>query len=255
MQFVDRAGWGARAPKGQWTSWPAGQPSGVAVHWEGAGGQPDHANCAAEVRSIQNFHMGGDYIDIAYNAAVCQHGVVFEGRPVGYRSAAQNAANSTHVAICFLGGPSTPFTAAAKQAVNNWISEIVPASARGLVQGHRETPGNSTACPGGEILDWVHQGRPVDGQVPAAPFVPPPAAAPSTKPVLRQGAHGPAVMELQRKLNAVGGAGLAVDGAFGPRTSQAVKNFQGFFKLGVDGVVGPQTWGMLDFCAAQHGIR
>ena len=62
-------------------------------------------------------------------------------------------------------------------------------------------------------------------------------------------------MELQRKLNGVSGAGLVVDGDFGPRTEQAVRNFQAFFQLGVDGIVGPKTWGMVDYCAAIRGIR
>jgi len=222
------------------------------VHWEGSGGQPDHANCAAEVRSIQAFHMGKDYIDIAYNACVCQHGVVYEGRPVGYKSAAQNTANGTHVAICFLGGPGRPFTDAAKQAVNAWIAAVVPAQARGVVQGHRETPGNATACPGDEITAWLHAERPTGTGTPPATF---PPAPPAVKPLLRRGSRGPAVMELQRKLNGVSGAGLVVDGDFGPRTEQAVRNFQAFFKLGTDGIVGPKTWGMLDYCAALRGIR
>jgi len=38
---------------------------------------------------------------------------------------------------------------------------------------------------------------------------------------------------------------IAVDGAFGPGTQQAVKNVQNFFKITADGVVGPQTWGIL----------
>lgn len=253
-QFIDRAGWGARNPKGAWSSWASGQPSGVAIHWEGAGGQPDHANCAAEVRSIQNFHMNGDYLDIAYNALVCMHGVVFEGRPVGYKSAAQNSSNATHVAICFLGGPNTVFTNAAKAAVNDWINTVVPAQARGNVQGHRETPGNATACPGDAIINWIHAGRPADGATPALPTFAP-APPPTSKPVLRKGNKGPAVMELQRKLNGVTGAGLVVDGDFGPRTDTAVRNFQSFFKLGTDGIVGPKTWGMLDYCAALKGIR
>lgn len=38
---------------------------------------------------------------------------------------------------------------------------------------------------------------------------------------------------------------LAVDGAFGPLTKQAVENVQTFFGLSVDGIVGPQTWPVL----------
>jgi len=62
---------------------------------------------------------------------------------------------------------------------------------------------------------------------------------------LRQGARGEAVRELQRNLNvhraAVGLSPIAVDGAFGPRTEAAVREFQRGAGLSVDGVVGPVT--------------
>jgi peptidoglycan hydrolase-like protein with peptidoglycan-binding domain len=48
------------------------------------------------------------------------------------------------------------------------------------------------------------------------------------------------VTKLQQLLNA-GGAGLTVDGNFGPGTLTAVKNFQSAHGLSVDGVVGPNT--------------
>ena len=35
---------------------------------------------------------------------------------------------------------------------------------------------------------------------------------------------------------------ITIDGNFGPRTEEAVKNVQRFFKITVDGIVGPQTW-------------
>jgi peptidoglycan hydrolase-like protein with peptidoglycan-binding domain len=38
------------------------------------------------------------------------------------------------------------------------------------------------------------------------------------------------------------GSGVVVDGIFGPRTENAVGEFQGARGLVVDGIVGPQTW-------------
>lgn len=67
----------------------------------------------------------------------------------------------------------------------------------------------------------------------------------SSQPKLRQGDRGQAVRTLQTKLNE-SGASLTVDGSFGPATNSAVRSLQSASGIGVDGVVGPQTWGALD---------
>lgn len=58
---------------------------------------------------------------------------------------------------------------------------------------------------------------------------------------VRQGSTGEAVRAAQTQLNRYG-AGLAVDGQFGPATDRAARNFQSAQGLAVDGEVGPQTW-------------
>ena len=80
---------------------------------------------------------------------------------------------------------------------------------------------------------------------PSAVAASPQAAAPAPNQLnstekLRWGSRGDAVSQLQSALNDRG-AGLAVDGVFGPRTHSAVKNFQRSAGIGVDGVVGPIT--------------
>ncbi|MGO4363489.1 trypsin-like peptidase domain-containing protein [Terrabacter sp. RAF57] len=57
---------------------------------------------------------------------------------------------------------------------------------------------------------------------------------------LREGDSGPAVRTLQRALRAAG-AGIVVDGEFGPQTRAIVRTFQGVNGLISDGVVGDQT--------------
>lgn len=59
-------------------------------------------------------------------------------------------------------------------------------------------------------------------------------------PVLRQGATGDHVREVQRLLG-----GLIVDGQFGPRTRAAVVTYQREHELRPDGIVGPMTWAAL----------
>ncbi|MGC4121458.1 MAG: peptidoglycan-binding protein [Myxococcales bacterium] len=68
-----------------------------------------------------------------------------------------------------------------------------------------------------------------------------PHSAPVTPPTLRLGSQGQSVAELQRLLMARGHA-LNPDGKFGPRTQQAVADFQRANGLTADGVVGPKTW-------------
>lgn len=60
-------------------------------------------------------------------------------------------------------------------------------------------------------------------------------------PTLRKGSKGENVKTLQRNLNAAIGAGLAVDGSYGPACYAAVKKFQSKYGLGADGIYGPNT--------------
>ena len=66
-------------------------------------------------------------------------------------------------------------------------------------------------------------------------------AATTGASLLREGSTGPAVADWQQQLNAASGAGLVVDGVFGPRTDQATRAFQAGRHIVVDGIVGPQT--------------
>lgn len=63
-----------------------------------------------------------------------------------------------------------------------------------------------------------------------------------TSQVLRQGARGACVSELQRRLNAAGSSVGSVDGLFGPKTRAGVVKHQQRHRLTVDGIVGRQTW-------------
>ncbi len=71
-------------------------------------------------------------------------------------------------------------------------------------------------------------------------------ASNQTLPVLRRGSSGEAVRRLQRSLvisKLLPNTGI--DGIFGPATEEAVRRFQPAMGIGVDGIVGPQTWARL----------
>lgn len=61
---------------------------------------------------------------------------------------------------------------------------------------------------------------------------------------LKTGSSGSKVRELQELLNKQG-YNLAVDGIYGAATKKAVQQYQKKNKLGVDGIVGEQTWNSL----------
>jgi len=68
-----------------------------------------------------------------------------------------------------------------------------------------------------------------------------PAGAASARPTVQSGNTGENVYSVQLLLEAHGYS-LSIDGDFGPQTVSAVKSFQSAHSLGVDGIVGSQTW-------------
>lgn len=63
-------------------------------------------------------------------------------------------------------------------------------------------------------------------------------------PLVRHGDSGENVRTVQGGLNARHYS-VAIDGVFGPVTSEAVKHLQAARHLSADGVVGPKTWAAL----------
>ena len=66
------------------------------------------------------------------------------------------------------------------------------------------------------------------------------------EPVLKQGAKGPEVRDLQEALKALRQDPGPIDGIFGARTASAVKAFQQARDIPVDGIVGRVTWINID---------
>lgn len=67
---------------------------------------------------------------------------------------------------------------------------------------------------------------------------------PSSMPVLKRGSKGDWVVIAQGRL-VVAGYPLDVDGIFGPKTEETVKQFQMDRHLTIDGIIGKNTWSAL----------
>ncbi len=66
------------------------------------------------------------------------------------------------------------------------------------------------------------------------------------EPVLKKGSNDPAVRDLQAALRALGHDPGRIDGVFGPTTEAAVKQLQQQHAITADGIVGAQTWDVID---------
>lgn len=94
--------------------------------------------------------------------------------------------------------------------------------------------------------------KPTATPVPGVPTLAPTPVGPTPKPTptpapgagikLSYGMKNALVGQMQERLKALGYYGGAVDSAFGYTTYQAVRSFQRYNNLKVDGVVGPTTW-------------
>jgi peptidoglycan hydrolase-like protein with peptidoglycan-binding domain len=183
---------------------------------------------------------GRGWQDIAYNSVICRHGVIFQGRWIGTRSAANgtNRGNSSSYAHCVLMGTGDDLTPEAKIGLRT-VTDVFRGSGAGpKLWAHRDW--KPTACPGNDLTAFVRAGMPIPTSTPRPPAVLPRPPASNGGRWPRRGDRGGAVPQLQQRLNRLGGK-LAVDGVFGPATERAVQTLQAFFGLDVDGIVGPQT--------------
>jgi peptidoglycan hydrolase-like protein with peptidoglycan-binding domain len=70
--------------------------------------------------------------------------------------------------------------------------------------------------------------------------------ADQSEPILRIGSTGLPVRRAQKRMSLVGFDVGGVDGRYGNKTEATVKNLQQQYNISVDGVVGPQTWNVID---------
>ena len=70
--------------------------------------------------------------------------------------------------------------------------------------------------------------------------------ADQSEPVLRRGSRGLPVRRLQHRMTLAGFDTGGVDGRFGDNTERAVRRLQDQSGIAVDGVVGPDTWALVN---------
>jgi MYXO-CTERM domain-containing protein len=157
-----RSSWNARAAT---CSTSESYKSRITVHhtvtYPDSGGSYE-----ARIRAIQAFHMDGrGYCDIAYHVMVTLDGQLWEARPETVRGGHTGGQNTGNLGVSLIGcfhptsdcsgiGPNQPsadMVAATAQAIGTAALTFGISISSATVMGHRDNPGQSTACPGDNV--------------------------------------------------------------------------------------------------------
>ncbi len=156
---TSRAQWGAVNPDKVCGNVVA--PHRMAIHHTAIPAD-DGGDAAARMRQMQNFHLNDrGWCDIGYHFVVAQSGEIFQGRSRSDRPGAHvGGQNSGNVGIALIGDFSTqsPSNTQLDSAaeIMKWVHDTHHVSLdRGSVKGHREHAGQSTNCPGGNLLNQL----------------------------------------------------------------------------------------------------
>lgn len=159
---ISRSEWGARNPNK--VCWGQHTPDRMSIHhtFEPA---TDGADAAAAMRGMQAYHIDSNgWCDIGYHFVVSQAGKIYQGLADEQRYGAHvGGQNTGNIGICLIGNfepgyatTRTPSTTQLKAAgrIVGWVSDTynIPLN-RNKVMGHRENPGQSTNCPGSNLLN------------------------------------------------------------------------------------------------------
>ncbi|XP_041367787.1 peptidoglycan-recognition protein SC2-like [Gigantopelta aegis] len=157
-RIISRAEWGAREPS---THIPdlAHTPQMVYIHHGATRGCTTQNECAAIVRSYQNYHMdthGWD--DIGYTFVIGEDGNIYEAR--GWDKFGTHTRNHNHdgLGFCVIGDFTShvPNTAA-----QNAVKQLIQCAVDNgkirhnyIVKGHRDVV--QTSCPGTKFYELIH---------------------------------------------------------------------------------------------------
>jgi hypothetical protein len=117
--------------------------------------------CDDILRGVRSAHVNGEFNDIAYNHAVCQHGYTYELRGFDHQSGANGYTdvNRAYYSIAtMLGQGDAPaeFTPAMQRELRELIAEWQRRGAGTAVTYHGFWTGST--CPGATVREWVKAG-------------------------------------------------------------------------------------------------
>lgn len=111
---------------------------------------------------IEQWHRKRGFLTVGYHFIIRRDGTVEEGRPVNAVGAHSRGSNQYSIGVCMAGGvaadgvtPENNFTPAQFDALFNLIGQMKLKYGPFLsVVGHRDMPGQATACPSFDVAAW-----------------------------------------------------------------------------------------------------
>lgn len=136
-----------------------GEIFAVTVHHSAGPRAPTKAAAQVLHRAYQSLHIGNGWGDIGYHWAMDDLGRFYRLRPIGLKGAHTGGWNTGNVGIMVHGNYDHDALKEPQRESIEWLFKggflvLTGERERGiaLVRGHREWPGQATACPGRNLM-------------------------------------------------------------------------------------------------------
>lgn len=157
LSFVNRWGGKGRIYRGAW-------------HYTASGRARNAAQLVEMAKGFHRYHQSMGWPGLSYEALIADDGPILFANPMSIKSAGVASNNTGLVNICCPGTTGDRLTDAQKASVAwlkaNWHTSKVPSRHRLprpaselAWRGHKEYPGQSTACPGAMLNDYKEAWR------------------------------------------------------------------------------------------------
>lgn len=149
--------WGAQPPRNKLVSQTPATVHTLVVHHT-AGGIPLAESVPAELRAIQRLHQEArGWSDIGYNVLIDRQGRAWEGRGLQYVGAHTQYHNTGSIGVAFLGNYETHKLNVRQRIAYRRLLRLLKRKGFRftIIRGHKDMPGQATACPGKNIMEGL----------------------------------------------------------------------------------------------------
>lgn len=126
-------------------------------------GSATQASMDVTVKDIDRWHREKGWRMVGYHFVITRQGVVQMGRPLEWSGAHALGFNDKSLGICMVGGADAKgksennYTLDQFAALGELLLNLQSEYPGAKIVGHRDLPGNTTACPGFDVQKWAKE--------------------------------------------------------------------------------------------------